>query len=70
MKTDTNTVDLTRVVDTLETLGQELGRLGQRVAALEAVAAAPVATGPAVKHEVRDASTRALPVAIPRRAVG
>jgi len=49
MKSDP--VDLTKVVDALEGLRGELSRLGQRVAALEAAAAAPVATAAAVKKE-------------------
>ncbi len=53
MKTDTNTVDLTRVADALEKLSDELGRLSQRVAALEAAAVAPVSTGTAVKKELQ-----------------
>ena len=39
------TVDLTKVVDALEGLRRELGRLGERVAALEAAAASPASRG-------------------------
>ena len=44
-------VDLTKVIDALEGLRGELSRLGQRVAALEAAAAAPVPTAAAAKKE-------------------
>jgi len=59
MKSDT--VDLTKVVDTLEGLSRELSRLVQRVAALEATATAPVATAAATKHEVEPKAARLAP---------
>ncbi len=65
MKTDTNTVDLTRVADALEKLGDELGRLSQRVAALEAAAVAPVSTGAAVKKEAQGVTPGLSPTPSP-----
>ena len=59
MKSDP--VDLTKVVDALEGLRGELSRLGQRVAALEAAAAAPVATAAAVKKEAETKAPRLAP---------
>ena len=50
MKSDP--VDLAKLVDALEDLSRELNRLGQRVAALEAVAGSPVSTAARVKNEV------------------
>ncbi len=52
---------LTKVVDALEGLRGELSRLGQRVAALEAAAAAPVATAAAVKKEAETKAPRLAP---------
>ncbi len=49
MKSDT--VDLTKVVDALESLRQELSSLGKRVAALEGGVAAPVASDIKIKKE-------------------
>jgi methylmalonyl-CoA carboxyltransferase 12S subunit len=57
MKSDT--VDLTKVIDTLEGLCREMSRLGERVAALEAATAAP----PPAAHPVRDGAVDAKPQA-------
>jgi methylmalonyl-CoA carboxyltransferase 12S subunit len=59
MKSDT--VDMTKVVDALEDLSRELSRLGQRVAALEAVAATPVSAAATVKNEVETKAHRLAP---------
>jgi methylmalonyl-CoA carboxyltransferase large subunit len=56
MKSDT--VDLTTVVDALEGLRRELGRLGERVAALEAAAASPIPTTAPVRKEVETKAPR------------
>jgi methylmalonyl-CoA carboxyltransferase large subunit len=55
------TVDLTQLVDALENLSQELSRLGQRVAALEAAAASPVPSAATVKNEVETGAPRLAP---------
>src|SRR6516225_3794229 len=60
------TVELSRVLDAIEGLRRELGRLGERVAALEAVAgkAAPASAPPAAKQ--RDGAAEAKPPAQPQ----
>jgi methylmalonyl-CoA carboxyltransferase large subunit len=61
------TVDLSRLAEALEGLRAELGRLGERVAALEAVATArPAAAGP----PRRDAAAAAAPAARPAAESG
>jgi methylmalonyl-CoA carboxyltransferase 12S subunit len=69
MKSDT--VDLTRVVDTLEGLRWELSRLGERVAALEVAAASPPPTAAPAKHGAEmKAPAVAPPPAQPAAAEG
>jgi methylmalonyl-CoA carboxyltransferase 12S subunit len=50
MKADT--INLTNVVEVIESLSRELSRLSERVAALEAAAESPVATAATVKNEL------------------
>src|SRR4051812_13381769 len=45
----TETVDLSRVIDALEGLRREVGRLGERVAALEAAGGSVAAPAPAAR---------------------
>jgi methylmalonyl-CoA carboxyltransferase large subunit len=61
------TVDLTNVVDALEGFSRELSRLGERVAALEAAAAAPVPTAATVKKEAETKAPRLAPSPPPAR---
>ena len=51
----------TKVVDALDDLSQELRRLGQRVAALEAAAGSPVPTAETVKKEAETEAPRLAP---------
>ena len=59
MKSDA--VALVKVVDALDDLSQELRRLGQRVAALEAAAGSPAPTAKTVNKEVETETPRLAP---------
>jgi methylmalonyl-CoA carboxyltransferase large subunit len=52
-------MDLTRVVDALEGLRQELCRLGQRVSALEAAAGSPLAVAGSTAEQAADGLSKA-----------
>jgi methylmalonyl-CoA carboxyltransferase 12S subunit len=58
----TETVDLARIADTLEALRQEVARLGQRVAALEASRSGEPSRAPGVADAARTAQLAAASV--------